>query len=94
MAEKFDLLIRNVQVARPKESGTPVRDIAVSGGKFAAIRESIDPSSAGRVIDGRGLVAFPGLVDAHMHTGIYSPLAEDALSESRAAAQGGDRLRG
>jgi allantoinase len=89
MAEKFDLLIRNVQVARPKESGTPVRDIAVSGGKFAAIRESIDPSSAGRVIDGRGLVAFPGLVDAHMHTGIYSPLAEDALTESRAAAQGG-----
>jgi allantoinase len=89
MAEKFDLLIRNVQVARPKESGTPVRDIAVSGSKFAAIRESIDPSSAGRVIDGRGLVAFPGLVDAHMHTGIYSPLAEDALTESRAAAQGG-----
>ena len=24
-----------------------------------------------------------------MHTGIYSPLAEDAVSESRAAAQGG-----
>ena len=89
MAEKFDLLIRNVQLARPKESGTPVRDIAVSGGKFAAVRESIDPASAARVIDGRGLVAFPGLVDAHMHTGIYSPLAEDALTESRAAAQGG-----
>ncbi|HUQ76063.1 MAG TPA: hydantoinase, partial [Burkholderiales bacterium] len=29
------------------------------------------------------------MVDAHMHTGIYSPLAEDAVSESRAAAQGG-----
>ena len=24
-----------------------------------------------------------------MHTGIYAPLAEDAVSESRAAAQGG-----
>jgi allantoinase len=39
--------------------------------------------------DGKGLLAFPGVVDAHMHAGIYSPLAEDAVSESRAAAQGG-----
>ncbi|MDF3009858.1 MAG: allantoinase-like protein, partial [Burkholderiales bacterium] len=30
-----------------------------------------------------------GVVDAHMHAGIYSPLKEDAVSESRAAAQGG-----
>ena len=34
-------------------------------------------------------LAFPGVVDAHMHTGIYGPLEEDALSESRAAAAGG-----
>jgi len=90
MAEqRFDVLIRNVRVARPKQSNTPTRDIAISGGKFAEIRDSIDPAAASRVIDGRGLLAFPGLVDAHMHTGIYRPLAEDALSESRAAAQGG-----
>jgi allantoinase len=42
-----------------------------------------------RVVDAKGLLGFPGLVDAHMHTGIYSPLAEDAITESRAAAQGG-----
>jgi len=29
----------------------------------------------------------PGVVDAHMHAGIYAPLKEDAVSESRAAAQ-------
>src|SRR5690606_19232032 len=34
-------------------------------------------------------LAFPGLVDPHMHTGIYSPLEQDAVTESRAAAQGG-----
>jgi allantoinase len=39
--------------------------------------------------DGKGRLAFPGVVDAHMHAGIYSPLKEDAVSESRAAAQGG-----
>jgi len=29
------------------------------------------------------------VVDAHMHAGIYSPLEEDAVSESKAAAMGG-----
>jgi allantoinase len=39
--------------------------------------------------EGNQQLAFPGLVDAHMHTGIYNPLSEDALTESRAAASGG-----
>ena len=33
--------------------------------------------------------ALPGAVDAHQHWGIYNPLDVDAVSESRAAAQGG-----
>jgi allantoinase len=41
------------------------------------------------VIDGRDLLAFPGVVDAHQHWGIYNPLSHDATSESRACAQGG-----
>jgi allantoinase len=41
------------------------------------------------VFEGRGRLAFPGVVDAHMHAGIYAPLEEDAVSESRAAATGG-----
>ena len=36
-----------------------------------------------------GQTAIPGLVDTHMHVGIYSPLAEDAVTESKAAAMGG-----
>ncbi|MFY1698375.1 dihydroorotase [Solwaraspora sp. WMMA2101] len=42
-----------------------------------------------RVVDGRGRLAFPGVVDAHQHWGIYRPLPDDAYSESRACAQGG-----
>src|SRR5438045_7672713 len=49
----------------------------------------LDAGQARRVIDCRGHVAFPGVVDAHMHTGIYSPLEQDSITESRAAAQGG-----
>jgi allantoinase len=84
-----DLLIRNVRLARPYQPGVLQQDIAIVDGRFAAIAASIDPAAAREVIDARGLLGFPGLVDAHMHTGIYSPLSEDAVSESRAAAQGG-----
>jgi allantoinase len=88
-AKKYDLLIRNVRVVRPRRSAVQTMDIAVKDGKFARIAKDIRVSDAATVVDGRNRLAFPGLVDPHMHCGIYGPLAEDALSESRAAAQGG-----
>src|SRR5690606_6574714 len=83
-AKKYDLLIRNVRVVRPKRSAVQTMDIAVKDGKFARIAKEIRASDAATVVDGRNRLAFPGLVDPHMHSGIYAPLAEDALSESRA----------
>jgi allantoinase len=88
-AGKWDLLIRNVRVVRPQGHAVHEADIAIRGGKFDLILSGLDARKAKRVYDGKGRLAFPGVVDAHMHCGIYSPLAEDAVSESRAAAQGG-----
>ena len=85
----YDLLIKNVRVVRPHGNEVFTLDIAVQGGTFRKISSSIDPRSARKVYDGKGRLAFPGVVDAHMHAGIYSPLQEDAVSESHAAAQGG-----
>jgi allantoinase len=85
----FDLLIKNVRVVRPNANSVEEADIAVSGEKFSRIAANIPAGEAKAVYDGKGWLAFPGVVDAHMHTGIYSPLEEDAVSESRAAAQGG-----
>ncbi len=86
---KYDLLVKNVRLARPNKAALQRADVAIADGKFARIGREIDAAEARKVVDGKGLLAFPGLVDPHMHTGIYSPLAEDAVSESRAAAQGG-----
>lgn len=86
---RFDLLITNVRVARPFGAGLEGLDIAVGGGRVAALEPAIDPALAREVCDGQGRVALPGAVDAHMHTGIYAPLDQDARSESRAAASGG-----
>jgi len=88
-AKKYDLIIKNVRVVRPDAKAVEDSDIAVAAGKFASVRPGIPVADAKSVYDGKGRLAFPGVVDAHMHTGIYAPLAEDAASESRAAAQGG-----
>src|SRR6267142_6562523 len=84
----YDLLIKNVRVVRPGESAPREADIAIAGEKFARIAPNLGADAA-TIYDGKGRLVFPGVVDAHMHTGIYAPLADDAVSESRAAAQGG-----
>jgi allantoinase len=85
----YDLLLKGVRVVRPHADAVQDADIAIAAGKVAAVAPGIDPARAQEVFDGRGRLAFPGVVDAHMHSGIYAPLAEDAVSESRAAAMGG-----
>ncbi|MEP6825195.1 MAG: hydantoinase, partial [Ramlibacter sp.] len=85
----YDLLIKNVRVVRPHGNVVHEADIAIKDGKFAKIAPAIDAGSAKEVHDGHGRLAFPGVVDAHMHSGIYAPLEEDAISESKAAAMGG-----
>ncbi|HJY77423.1 MAG TPA: dihydroorotase family protein [Burkholderiales bacterium] len=87
--KKYDLLIRNVRVVRPDADVPFDADIGIAGGKFSKVLPGLPPDEAKAIYDGKGRLAFPGVVDAHMHTGIYAPLAEDAVSESRAAAQGG-----
>jgi allantoinase len=89
MAQTFDVVIQNVRVVRPNQPDIFTGDIGIQDGKFTLIGANIPTDNAHNVIDGKGLLAFPGLVDAHMHVGIYSPLAEDAPNESRAAAMGG-----
>jgi allantoinase len=84
----YDLVIRGAGVVRPNREGTEPADIGIEGGKIADVGLGLDASGA-EVIDGAGLLAFPGVVDAHCHWGIYNPLEEDAVTESRAAAQGG-----
>lgn len=85
---RYDLLIKNVRLARPGEYGLREADIGINGERFARIGPNLG-TDAKTIHDGKGRIAFPGVVDAHMHAGIYAPLAEDAVSESRAAAQGG-----
>jgi allantoinase len=89
---KLDVLIKNVTVVTSEEGAPPDGqrlDLGIVDGKFARIESVIPEEDAAEVVDGRDLVAFPGVVDAHQHWGIYNPLEEDTVTESRASAQGG-----
>jgi allantoinase len=85
----LDLIIKNARVVRPNKTAVELLDIGIRSGKIERLAPEIRDSESHNTFDAKGLLAFPGLVDAHMHTGIYSPLAEDAPTESRAAAMGG-----
>ncbi len=85
----MDTIIKNVHVVRPGVADAEALDIGISDGRIARVESEIPVDDADTVIDGKNRLAFPGLVDAHMHVGIYSPLADDAVSESKAAAMGG-----
>jgi allantoinase len=85
----MDLILKNVRVVRPGGDGAENLDIGIEDGRIARLEPDIPAGEARAVHDGEGRLVFPGLVDGHMHVGIYSPLANDAVTESKAAAMGG-----
>jgi len=88
-ARPLDLVIKRVRAVRPRRATVDTVDLGVKDGRFARIAPDIPAADAAEVYDARGQLGFPGLVDAHTHVGIYGPLAEDAVTESRAALSGG-----
>ncbi|GAA5071179.1 dihydroorotase [Nocardia iowensis] len=87
-----DLLIRNARVVRPSDppaDNPEPLDITVADGTITGIGPKLAAAPGIRTVDADGLLAFPGVVDAHQHWGIYRDLADDTASESRACAQGG-----
>jgi dihydropyrimidinase len=48
-----------------------------------------DIPSCDHKINGNGLISIPGLIDTHVHYGVYSPIEKAAETESHVAALGG-----
>ncbi|NES03464.1 MAG: dihydroorotase family protein [Okeania sp. SIO2F4] len=85
----FDLVIKNVRVVRPNHNSSDRLDLGIKNGKFAHIAPEINAELGNEVFDAKELLGFPGLVDSHQHIGIYQPLPQDAITETKAAAMGG-----
>jgi len=67
-AATYDLLIRGGRVIDPSVGLDATRDVAIAGGKIAAVEANITGDAA-ETIDARGKIVAPGLIDIHTHAG-------------------------
>jgi dihydroorotase len=71
---KYDVLLRGGHVIDPRNNLSAVRDVAIAGGKVAAVAARIEPADAFKTIDVSGLYLTPGLIDIHVH--VYTGTGE------------------
>ena len=65
---KFDLLIRGGRVIDPASRLDAMRDVAIAGGRIAAVAANVTGEAA-ETIDATGKLVVPGLIDIHTHVG-------------------------
>jgi dihydroorotase len=63
----YDLLIRGGTVIDPAARIHDRRDVAISGGKVAAVEPDLGATEAARAVDASGKLVLPGLIDLHAH---------------------------
>jgi len=66
-AMAYDLIVSGGEIHDPGAGLCGVMDIAVSGGKIAAVAPSLPADAARRTISAKGRLVTPGLVDIHAH---------------------------
>lgn len=83
------ILIVNGRVIDPAGGVDGVADVAVEGGRIAAVGRGLDRGHADRVIEAEGCIVAPGLIDPHVH--LREPGMEDAetIATGTAAAVAG-----
>lgn len=81
----YDTVIIDSHVILPQ--GMVEKNIVIDNEKIVDITN--DVPACDHKIQGNGLVSIPGIIDTHVHYGVYSPIEEAAKTESHAAAIGG-----
>jgi dihydroorotase len=63
----YDLVLKGGTVVDPSSGFDGVLDVAVENGRIARVAPDIAPAQASRVIEARGKIVTPGLIDLHAH---------------------------
>jgi dihydroorotase len=96
-AATYDLVIKGGRVIDPSLGIDTARDVAIAGGRIAAVEANIAAESAAEVLDARGKLVVPGLVDIHTHAarskdGPALSLKDGVTAYVDAGSQGADRI--
>jgi dihydroorotase len=65
--QTYDLVLKGGHVIDPRNNIDGPMDVAIRGGRIAAVSRDIAASTAVRTIDVAGLYVTPGLIDLHVH---------------------------
>ena len=95
-AVKYDLIVKGGRVIDPSRKLDAIRDVAIAHGRIAAIGANIRVDAA-EVVDARGKLVVPGLIDIHTHAarikdGPALCLADGVTGWIDAGSQGADRI--
>ena len=85
--DDHDLVVANGTVVSP-DQGRFRADVAADDGRISRIA-SPDTLDGETVVDASGKYVLPGVVDPHVHHGLFRPLAAEADTESRSGLVGG-----
>ena len=81
----YDTVITGSHIAT--STGIIDKNLVLDEGKIVMLTNEIP--ACDNKINADGLVSIPGIIDPHVHYGVYSPIEKAAKSESHAAAIGG-----
>ena len=86
MHNTCDILVANAAGVMIPKVGIVRTNILIENGKIKALRKSTENVQASRKINAEGKYVIPGVIDPHVHYGVYTPIEEAARTESRSAA--------
>jgi dihydroorotase len=67
VASPFHILIKGGHVIDAKNNINELMDIAIHDGKIARVAKNIDTMLASQIVNARGMLVTPGLIDLHAH---------------------------
>lgn len=65
--DTVDVLIRGGKIIDPKNNINAVMDLAIRSGKIIRVGKNIEASFVKKVVEAKGLIVAPGLIDIHGH---------------------------
>ncbi|MES3016600.1 MAG: amidohydrolase/deacetylase family metallohydrolase [Bacteroidota bacterium] len=66
-APLYRIIIKGGHVIDAKNNIDEVMDIAVQDGKIARVAKNLDTTLAAQIVNARGMIVTPGLIDMHTH---------------------------
>jgi dihydroorotase len=67
----YDLVLRGGRVIDPSQGLDAALDVGLRAGRVAAVAQALSPGDAREVVDVRGQIVLPGLIDTHAHVYRY-----------------------